>query len=150
VDSISTRRSVLRQAGALGLFVVGSGCTGSSPGTTTTATDNSNDSGPTEIAAGPNGNLVFTPKNVEISIGETVTWNFKSGGHNVSAKPKDHPEIKIPDGAEPFASYEGHKSYQIVPKGESYSYTFETPGEYTYVCIPHTSSGMIGTVMVSE
>lgn len=139
--------------GALGACVIGSGCIGSTPentGNTTGTNGDSNDSGPTEVAAGPDGNLVFTPEDVEISVGETVTWNFKSEGHNVSARPKDHRAVEIPDNAEPFASYEGHKSYRIVPEGESYSYTFETPGTYTYVCIPHTSSGMIGTVTVSE
>jgi plastocyanin len=139
--------------GTLGACVIGSGCIGSSPGNTGGSTEtngDSNDSGPPEVAAGPNGNLVFAPEKAKIYVGDTVTWNFKSKGHNVSARPKDHPEVEIPDKAEPFASYEGHKSYQIVPKGESYSYTFETPGTYTYVCIPHTSSGMIGTVMVSK
>lgn len=138
--------------GVLGTCVI-SGCIGSTPGNTdnTTGTnDDSNDSGPTEVAAGPDGNWVFTPENVEIYVGDTVTWNFKSKGHNVSAKPKDHPEVEIPSKAEPFASYEGHKKYQLVPKGESYSHTFETPGTYTYVCTPHASSGMIGTVTVSE
>lgn len=126
------------RTGVLGALVASGGCIGG-------GSNNSN-----EVMAGPDGNFVFAPETVEISVGETVTWTFESAGHNVSAKPKDHPEVEIPDGAEPFASYEGHKSYQIVPKGESYAHPFETAGEYTYVCIPHTSSGMIGTVTVSE
>lgn len=149
---MATRRSVLMRAGALCALVVGTGCTESSPGpsgeTKTTSTDSSG-GGPTEVASGPNGNLVFTPEAVEIPVGMTVTWVFKSAGHNVSAKPDDHPKVETPDGAKPFASYEGHKSYQVVPKGETYEYTFETPGTYTYVCIPHASSGMVGTVTVS-
>lgn len=141
------------QAGALGACMVGSGCTGSSPGSgsgSNSSTGSGTDGGPPEVASGPNGNNVFTPEAVEISVGETVTWTFESAGHNVSAKPEDDPNVEIPDGATPFASYEGHKSYQLVEKGESYEYTFETPGKYTYVCIPHAASGMVGTVTVSK
>lgn len=141
-----TRRDILK-TGALGVCVVASGCVGSTP---KSSSNGSTDSGPPEVAAGPNGNLVFTPESVEISVGETVTWTFESTGHNVSAKPADHPKVEIPDDATPFATYEGHKTYQLVEKGESYEHTFETPGEYTYVCYPHTNSGMIGTVTVSK
>lgn len=102
------------------------------------------------MAVGPNGRYVFAPETVEISVGETVTWTFESIGHNVSAKPKDDPKIEIPDGAEPFASYEGHKKYQLVEKGETYEHTFETTGKYTYVCTPHAASGMVGTVTVTK
>lgn len=116
-----------------------------------TATSNESDGGGiTEVAAGPNGNLVFEPKTVEIALGSTVKWNFKSPGHNVSAKPEVSSVVKLPQGAEPFASYSGDKSYQIVPEGESYSHTFETPGKYVYVCVPHVSAGMVGTVKVSK
>lgn len=135
------------QTGVLGACVI-SGCTGSSPGSG--ESKSKSESGPTEVAAGPGGDFVFTPETVEISVGETVTWTFESTGHNVSAKPKDDPKIEIPDGAKPFASYKGHKKYQLVEKGETYEHTFETAGEYTYVCTPHATSGMVGTVMVSE
>lgn len=106
--------------------------------------------GVTEVAAGPNGNLVFKPETVEIPLGGTIRWNFKSPGHNVSAKPEASNVVKLPQGAEPFASYPDGKSYQIVPEGESYTHTFETPGKYVYICVPHVSVGMVGTVIVSK
>lgn len=111
---------------------------------------NKNENGKNEVAAGPNGNPVFEPESIEIPVGETVTWSFKSPGHNVSAKPNVDSEASIPDGATPFASYEGDKTYEVIPKGETYSYTFETAGTYTYVCVPHINVGMIGKVIVSE
>lgn len=135
-----TRRSVLTQIGVLGGTVVGAGCLSSG----------GNKTAENEIAVGPNNNYVFKPESVEIAVGETLTWAFESKGHNVSAKPNDHSKIKIPDDATPFASYDGHKSFELIPNGETYKHTFETPGTYTYVCIPHANVGMVGDVTVSE
>ncbi|EMA51138.1 plastocyanin/azurin family copper-binding protein [Halococcus thailandensis] len=103
----------------------------------------------TTVASGPDGRLVFEPEAVEVSVGDTVSWEFESAGHNVGAVPKDSEEVSLPDGAEPFASYDGDP-YAVVEEGQTYEHTFETAGEYTYVCIPHVSSGMVGTVTVSE
>ncbi|WP_256684557.1 plastocyanin/azurin family copper-binding protein [Halococcus qingdaonensis] len=103
----------------------------------------------TTVAAGPDGRLVFEPEAVEVSAGDTVSWEFESAGHNVGAVPKDSEEVSLPDGAEPFSSYDGDP-YAVVEEGKTYEHTFETAGEYTYVCIPHVSSGMVGTVTVSE
>lgn len=120
-----------------------------STATATTIGDGESRGSPTAVAVGPNGDLVFEPEAIEVAIGDTVVWNFESPGHNVSARPGASDKVSIPDGAEPFASYEGDKSYQVVEEGESYEHTFETAGEYTYVCVPHAGQGMIGTVSVS-
>jgi plastocyanin len=162
----TSRRRFIAGIGTVSATVIGAGCTNSndgnnSSGETTASSDTGNGDSPTTtaggggsetstIAAGPNGNLVFTPETIEIPLGGTVTWNFKSPGHNVSAKPKASEEVELPPGAEPFASYSDGKSYQIVSEGKSYSHTFETPGKYVYICVPHVSSGMIGTVNVSK
>jgi plastocyanin len=129
------------------------GSGGTSAGGTATdgaATSGGSTGGGKTVAAGPNGKLVFEPKQIEVSVGDTVTWEFESAGHNVSARPQDGDKVSIPDGAKPFASYDNGKTYAVVSEGETYEYTFETPGDYTYVCIPHASSGMVGTVTVSE
>ena len=47
----------------------------------------------------------------------------------------------VPVGAEPFDS--GN-----IDAGGSYSYTFNVPGTYQYVCLPHELAGMIGVVVV--
>ncbi|RRJ30577.1 plastocyanin [Halocatena pleomorpha] len=131
--------------GALGTVATGAGCLGTSSGDKTPTETEAN-----EVIAGPNGNPVFDPKSIEIPVGETVTWRFESTGHNVSARPKDGSDVMIPDGATPFASFEGDNTYELIPKGETYSHTFETAGTYTYVCVPHINVGMIGNVTVSE
>jgi len=101
------------------------------------------------VAAGPGGDLVFDPETITISAGETVTWEFESPAHNVSAWPDMHEEISIPDGASGFGTMEqGGDEFATVDQGETFEHTFETTGEFTYVCVPHTASGMIGTVVV--
>ncbi|WP_435077106.1 plastocyanin/azurin family copper-binding protein [Halococcus sp. AFM35] len=124
--------------------------TGGSETTSGSSGGGSATGGETTVAAGPNGRLVFEPTAVEVGVGDTVVWEFKSAGHNVSAVPKDSEKVSIPNGAKPFASYESGDLYAVVPEGETYEHTFETPGEYTYVCIPHVASGMVGTVTVTE
>jgi plastocyanin len=100
------------------------------------------------VTAGPGGANVFEPERVTVSAGDTVGWCFESAGHNVSAVPEHSDRASIPDGAEPFASYEGGAKFRTVGTGETYAHTFETPGEYTYVCVPHATQGMVGTVVV--
>jgi len=36
----------------------------------------------------------------------------------------------------------------LIASGDTYEHTFETPGTYEYVCIPHESSEMTGTIVV--
>lgn len=101
------------------------------------------------VIAGPDGDLVFDPDEITVSTGETVTWEFDSPNHNVVAWPDMHNEVSIPEGAEGFGSVEqGGDAFETMPQGETYSHTFETTGEFTYVCVPHAGSGMIGTVIV--
>jgi plastocyanin len=130
-----------------------SGTNGRANNTSTDATTSggtSSSGGTTTVAAGPDGRFVFAPEEVEVSVGDTVVWEFKSPNHNVSAVPQDSEEVSIPSGATPFASYESGNLYSVVDEGGTYEHTFETPGEYTYVCIPHVASGMVGTVTVTE
>ena len=111
---------------------------------TTTATG-----GVTEVDAGPEGRLRFVPADVEVPVGGTVRWTFLSPGHNVTSKPGASEKCLNPEGAEPFASYEGDRHYAVVPVGETYEHTFTVAGEYVYVCEPHADQGMVGTVTVS-
>lgn len=99
------------------------------------------------IDVGPDGSLRFEPESVGISAGDTVEWVFRSGGHNVSARPEDSSEVSIPEGAEPFASYSDDE-FETDPSGTTYTHTIETTGEFVYVCVPHVSAGMIGTLQV--
>ena len=74
-------------------------------------------------------NLVFSPKNVTINVGDTVVWSNTGGSHTVTG-----------DGSDPFCGR------VFVPT--SCSHTFSTAGTFSYHCIPHQSSGMVGTVIV--
>lgn len=103
-----------------------------------------------DVAVGPEGRLRFVPETVEVAAGDTVRWTFESAGHNVTSKPGASEKVRNPDGAEPFASYEGNQHYAIRPVGDVYEHAFGVPGEYVYVCEPHADQGMVGTVVVAE
>lgn len=104
-----------------------------------------------DVAVGPEGDyLRFVPEAVEISVGDTVRWTAESEGHNVSAKPEAATQVELPEGAEPFATYEGNRSFMVMEVGETFEHTFTVPGEYVYVCAPHADQGMVGRVVVTE
>ncbi|NJM56215.1 MAG: plastocyanin [Synechococcales cyanobacterium RU_4_20] len=87
-----------------------------------------------------NGMLAFQPSKLEINAGDTVAWvNNKLAPHNVVFE-------KAPAGAD--AATFSHKQLAFSP-GESFSQTFETPGEYTYYCEPHRGAGMVGSIVVN-
>jgi plastocyanin len=104
------------------------------------------------ISVGPGGSLQFEPANTAISQGDTVEFVFDSGGHNVSGHPDAHSEVELPEGAEPWASYDTSSDevnhISLNEAGTTYRHTFETTGQYTYVCVPHAASGMIGQLTV--
>lgn len=103
------------------------------------------------VAVGPEENtLRFRPEEVEISVGDRVLWTAESPGHNVSCKPEADRRVELPDGAEPFASYEGNRSFSVLEVDATFEHTFTTPGTYVYVCTPHADQGMVGRVIVTE
>lgn len=89
--------------------------------------------------------LRFDPGTVTIQSGETVTWrNSSQVAHTVTADPDlagDPSNVQLPEGAQTF------DSGNIAP-GDSYSRTFDVPGTYEYICIPHEAQGMTGTLVV--
>ena len=99
----------------------------------------------------------FEPVEVTVAVGDTVVWeNTSARGHTVTAY-----ENAIPDEAEYFASggFDGEEAAREawserfggrLESGDRYSQTFEVPGRYDYVCIPHETGRMVGTVVVEE
>lgn len=89
----------------------------------------------------------FEPAQITIRAGDQVEWrNDTSHPHTVTANPEraaNPAHVVLPEGAEPFDSGE------IAP-GASFSYTFEVPGTYIYVCGPHEEQGMMGIVVVQN
>lgn len=88
--------------------------------------------------------LRFVPDKVTIHAGQTVVWkNTASSAHTVvddPAKAKNKADVSLPAGATPI-------DVKVAP-GKTYSHTFTVPGTYKYVCVPHESKGMKGTVEV--
>ncbi|GAC1387528.1 MAG: hypothetical protein NVS1B7_0700 [Candidatus Saccharimonadales bacterium] len=65
----------------------------------------------------------FQPAKMKIKVGSTITWTNKDAAHHDIA-----PDMENPD----FVG-SGH----LLGKGESYSYTFQKAGTFTYHCTPH-------------
>lgn len=135
---------MLKSTGALALGTLLAGCGGG---------DGDGDGGgggdDNTIEVGPGGSLTFEPDELTVSTGTTVTWTFESASHNVSAWPDMHEKVSIPDGAEGFGTMpEDGDAFATVAEGETFQHTFETAGSYTYVCVPHASANMVGTVVV--
>ena len=64
--------------------------------------------------------FMFNPGNLSIKIGDTVTWtNLDSAPHTITSD--NGGELASPD----------------LAKGQNYSHTFTTAGNYTYHCAVH-------------
>lgn len=96
--------------------------------------------------------LTFEPQTATVTPGESVKWTNGGGvEHSVTAY-----EDEIPAGGAYFASggfeseraARNHVNEGLVGPDETYEHTFEQSGTYRYFCIPHESSGMVGTVRV--
>ena len=133
------RRQVLRLCGATLVATTSAGCsaTGGSDGVKRVSM--------TE-------DFEFDPKRSTISVGTTVRWtNDSEVGHTVTAY-----DGRIPSDAAYFASggFNSEKAARndvsggLIGSGDTYVHTFEISGTYEYVCVPHESSGMTGTVVV--
>ncbi|MEO7195387.1 MAG: cupredoxin family copper-binding protein [Pseudonocardiaceae bacterium] len=74
-------------------------------------------------------NFAFSPATVTMKAGTTVTWtNHDQDAHTVSAM-------------------SGAFHSATLNTGQSYSYTFTTPGRFDYLCTIHPF--MLGTVVVT-
>jgi len=72
----------------------------------------------------------FMPEDVEVPAGTTVTWtNQDSATHSVEDEGGLFPES------------------EEIPQGEEFSFTYDTPGEYPYICGIHPY--MTATVTVT-
>jgi plastocyanin len=87
----------------------------------------------------------FVPDTVRISAGAAVRWrNTSRVLHTVTAHPdrvRDQTQVELPEGAEPFDSGD------LFP-GEDFVWSFQVPGTYRYVCVPHDRIPMIGVIIV--
>ena len=83
---------------------------------------------------GSNGNLIFDPSDISISVGDTVHFvNGMLPPHNI-----------IFEGREDLS----RESLMFSP-GESQDITFNEAGDYEFFCAPHQGAGMTGVIHVS-
>jgi plastocyanin len=91
--------------------------------------------------------LKFEPSRLTIPKGTTLTWrNTGAVGHTVTDNPTkaaNKADAALPSGAEPWDS--GN-----IDAGGTFQHTFDTPGTYTYFCIPHEAAGMVATITVTD
>ena len=93
------------------------------------STNNSSEA--VETTAVKISNFSFSPATIKVKLGQTVTWtNEDSASHSVVADsdPNNGPNS------------------QLLAKGQTYSYTFNTAGTFKYHCSVHPS--MKATVIV--
>jgi amicyanin len=90
-----------------------------------------NDPSPTSADKVNINNLVFSPADITVKKGTTVTWtNSDSVAHTVTADTGSGPNS------------------QMLENGQSYSFTFNEVGTFSYHCTPHPQ--MQGSVKVTE
>lgn len=92
--------------------------------------------------------LRFSPQTLNISVGDTVTFrNTSSNGivHTATCDPEkasNATNVSLPQGAAVWDS-------GALAPGGTFSHTFTVAGQYRYVCQPHETSNMLGTINVS-
>ena len=93
--------------------------------------DDDDDGGDDVFDVALTSGLTFDPASATVAAGTTVRWtNETSLGHTVT-----------PDGHEEW------EEWVTDSQGETFQHTFETPGTYDYVCVPH-APGMAGRIVV--
>jgi plastocyanin len=116
-------------------IVVAGGCSGDSSGIRMEARD-------------------FVPETFRVQAGSTITFtNDSDETHTVTAL-----ENGLPNGATYFASgdFSGEEDARddlgdgLIDPGDGYEIALEESGTYHYVCLPHESQGMRGTIIVEE
>ena len=120
----------------------GTGTTATGTGTTatgtTTGTSTTDTTQPDPVEVELDWGMSDRGYTTNIRVGDTVTWTITSGTHTVTST--DSVESNVMTG-DPLDS-------GFFRAGESWSYTFDEAGTYTYRCDPHAS--MTGTVVVSD
>jgi len=90
------------------------------------------------VEVAPDG-FQYAPETFEISVGDTVHWEWKDGGHNVRVRSK-------PDGSD-WTGTPGTDS-DTYSEGYLHAHTFQVAGSYECYCAPHQSLGLEGSFEV--
>lgn len=87
-----------------------------------------------DVDVGAGNGLEYDPAHITVDVGTTVVWEWtgQGGGHDVAAENGEF------------------ESDLVDEAGHTFEHTFDDPGTYEYVCTPHQTSGMVGSVEVVE
>jgi plastocyanin len=107
------------------------------------------------LGDGIGATMRFLPQTIEVRVGDTVTWDNQDTEtpHTVTFGPPQGPpqnawgNPQAFDGATPLNSSRFGPAW---PPGPTYSVTFTTPGQFSYICLLHTGAFMLGTVAVRD
>jgi plastocyanin len=81
------------------------------------------------------GNFYFNPSSLNVSVGDTVRWQWDAGSHTTTSG-------VIPAGATNW-------DQNINSSSQNFEYPVQVAGLYNYVCTLHAAMGMIGTFTAS-
>lgn len=97
---------------------------------------------PLTVLVGPGGSMSFSPDSLTINVGDTVTWYWSGGGHNVvsGAGRKADDVFCSPNDTTPC------KNAPTSVAGSKYTHTFNSKGTFPYFCVPHF--GMTASITV--
>jgi len=96
------------------------------------------------VTVGPNGDHVFSPATLTISVGDDVHWVWGSSGHTVTSGAM----VGTPDGAFCSPSDTGCSNNPTSSAGATYDHVFSAPGTFSYYCRIHGQDGMTGSITV--
>ena len=89
--------------------------------------------------------MSFDPAEITIDVGDTVHWvNLQSLAHTVTEVAEADYDSNTNN---PLSGGFSSGSPAAV---DEFMFTFDTPGEYFYICTTHIASGMKGKITVSE
>jgi plastocyanin len=87
------------------------------------------------------GDLTFTPKDVTISVGDSVRWSDESDApHTVTSD--DGREFNSNPNCNPIVSA------TCMSRGQTFEHKFNSAGTFAYHCTIHQQQGMVGTIRV--
>lgn len=122
-------------AGALALSIAG--CGGGGGGSSSGGGSNPIPPNTVRVGGSTYGggdSMAFTPSNLTVTAGTTVTWTFLSGPHNVTSGSGGVSDGKFTSGASQSSG--------------TYTHLFDTAGSYPYFCSVHGVM-MSGTITVN-
>ena len=86
-------------------------------------------------------NTVFTPPNLTINVGDTVTWRCDQGFHDTVSGVN----------GQPSGFWNSNVQFPALMRpGNMFSVTFNNAGTFPYYCTPHWPLGMVGSITVQS